>query len=99
MNCEYWKDVVEKLKTQSNWASHVLATSEDDYFNLSEALKCVSEEEIIENTLFAYENWDAQPYCDDILGEFEKMKIIEIFKQIEHPTENMKKGFYRFCDL
>lgn len=99
MKCEYWKDIVAKLKTHSNWASHVLSTSEDDYFNLSEALKCVSEEEIIENTLFAYEDLYSQPYCDDILSQFDKQKISEIFKNIQRPTENMKNSIMRFLEL
>ncbi len=100
MDCKYWKDIVEKLKTQSVWASHVLSTCiDEEYSNLCEALKCVSEEKIIENTIFAYEDWDAQPYCDEILSQFDKQEIIEVFGQIEDPNENMKKGFYRFLGL
>lgn len=101
-DCEYWKNIVAKLRNNSecNWASHVLSTciNEEDS-NLNEALKCVSAEEIIENTIFAYEDWDAQPYCDEILWCFEKQKIAEIFEQIENPSENMKKGISRFFEL
>jgi hypothetical protein len=94
MDCEYWKDIVAKLKTQSYWASHVLSTCiSEESSNLSEALKCVSEEEVIENTIFAYEDWNAQPYCDQILFKFEKEKIIQVFTAIKTPTENMKKGY------
>lgn len=100
MDCEYWKDIVAKLKTQSNWASHVLSTFiDEDNSNLNEALKCVSKEVIIENTIFAYEDWSSQPYCDEILSQFDKQKISEVFDQIEKPTKNMEKGFLRFLTL
>jgi hypothetical protein len=98
-SCEYWKSIVTKLRNESecNWASHVLSTCVDEEgSNLSEALKCVSAEEIIENTIFAYQNSDAQPYCDEILFQFEKQKIIDVFEQMEKPNENnenMEKGF------
>ena len=100
MDCEYWKDVVAKLKTQSKWASHVLSSCIDEEgSNLSEALKCVSEREVIENTLFAYEDWSSQPYCDEILLQFDKRKITEVFDRIKKPTKNMEKGFYRVLTL
>ena len=100
MNCDYWKDIVAKLKTESNWASHVLSTCvNEESSNLTEALKCVNEKEIIENTIFAYEDWDSQPYCDEILFQFDKQKIAEVFGQIKNPTENMEKGFSRFLEL
>ena len=100
MNCEYWKDIVSRLRTESNWASQVLATciNEEDS-NLNEALKCVSTKEIIENTIYAYEDWDAQPYCDEILFQFEKSEIAKIYEKIENPRENMKKGVLRFLEL
>lgn len=100
MNCEYWKDIVAKLRTESTWASHVLSTfiHEEDS-NLSEALKCVDAEEIIRNTIFAYEDCNAQPYCDEILLKFEKSKVVEVFEQIKNPSENIKKGVSRFLEL
>jgi len=98
MDREYWKEIVSKLKilNECNWASHVLAS---DVENLKEALKCVSEEELIENTIFAYEDWDSQPYCDEILFRFNRQKISEVFEKIDNPTENMKKGITRFLEL
>lgn len=100
MNCDYWKDIVARLRIDHTWASHVLSTFiNEEGSNLSKALKCVSSKEIIENTLYAYESWSAQPYCDEILCQFEKSKLIEAFEQIENPTENMKKGFHRFLEL
>lgn len=92
MDCEYWKEIVSKLKilNECNWASHVLAS---DVENLTESLKCVSEEEIIENTIFAYNDWSAYPYCREILLYFEKQKVLEVYKQIENPSENMSLGF------
>ena len=101
-DCDYWKNAVAKLRNNNecNWASQVLSTSINEKgSNLNEALKCVSVEEIIENAIFAYEDWDAQPYCDEILWCFEKQKIAEIFKQIENPSKNMKKGISRFFEL
>lgn len=99
MDCDYWKEIVSKLKilNQCRWAAHVLSTCIDEEgSNLSEALKCVNEEEIIKNTIYAYEDWNAQPYCDEILLQFEKQKIIKIFEQIENPSENLKKGVLGF---
>lgn len=94
MNCEYWNDIVAKLRTESVWASHVLSTYVDEEgSNLSEALKCVSAEEIIENTIFAYNDWDAYVYCREILLQFNKQKVIEIYEQIKNPSENMFTGF------
>lgn len=94
MDCKYWKDIIERLKTESNWAAHVLSTCIDEEgSNLSQALECVSAEKIIENVFFAYEDWSAQPYCDLILYKFEKESIIRVFDNIENATENMKKGF------
>lgn len=76
MNCEYWFDSVEKLKTQSVWASHVLATCIDEEdSNLNKALNCVDEEKLIENVIFAYEKWDSQPNCDEILFMFDRGKL------------------------
>jgi len=66
---------------------------------LQEALTCLPAEEIVENTIFAYQDWDAQPCCDEILLQFEKQKVIDVFGQIANPNENMKKGFLRFLDL
>ncbi len=100
MDCEYWKDIVARLLTESNWASHVLATFiNEEGSNLSQALNCVDTETIIENVIFAYDDWSAQPYCDEILYKFDKEQIILVFEKIEMPTENMKKGFYRFLEL
>ena len=100
MNCEYWKDIVTRLRTESTCASHVLSTCIDGEFsNLNEALKCVTAKEIIENTIYAYEDWDAQPYCDEILFQFENPEIVKIYEQIENPSENIKKGVLRFLDL
>jgi hypothetical protein len=98
MDCDYWKGIVSKLKilSECNWAAHVLTS---DIENLEEAIKCLPAEEIIENTIYAYEDWNAQPYCDEILFQFEKQKIIEVFDRIENPSENMNKGFFRFIEL
>ena len=100
MNCEYWKEIVDKLETDSYWAAHVLATCIDDEdSNLSEALKCVDDEELIEKTIFAYDDWIAQPSCDKILLKFEKQKVGEIFNRIKDPTENMKNGVLGLLEL
>ena len=93
MKCEYWKGIVAKLRTESNWASHVLSTFIDEEgSNLSEALKCVSAEEIIENTIFACNDSDSYVYCREILLKFDKQKVIEIYKQVENPSEKMTVG-------
>jgi hypothetical protein len=93
MNCEYWKDIVARLRTESTWASHVLSTCIDEKgSNLNEALKCVSAEEIIENTIFAYNDLDAYVYCREILLQFKKQKVIEIYEQINNPSENVITG-------
>ncbi len=100
MDCEYWKDIVAKLRTKSYWAAHVLATCiNEEGSNLSEALKCVSSDEIIENTVFAYEDWSAQPSCDEILAKFDKQRIAEIFERIQNPSENVKTGVLGFLEL
>jgi hypothetical protein len=93
MNCEYWKDIVARLRTESTWASHVLSTCiGEEGSNLSEALKCVSAEEIIENTIFAYKDWDAYVYCREILLQFNKQKVINIYEQINNPSKKMIVG-------
>ncbi len=93
MDCEYWKDIVARLRTESNWASHVLCTCIDEEgSNLSQALECVAAKTIIENVIFAYGDWSVQPYCDQILYKFDKEQIISVFEQIEKPTKNMEKG-------
>ena len=95
MDCEYWKEIVSKLKilSECNWAAHVLSTCIDEEdSNLSEALKCVSAEQIIENTIFAYNDWDAYVYCREILLQFSREKITEIYEQIENPSEKMRVG-------
>jgi hypothetical protein len=100
MNCEYWKDIIARLRTESVWASHVLSTCIDEEdSNLNKALKCVNAKEIIENTIYAYQDWDAQPYCDEILFQFKKHEIAKIFEQIKNPNENIKKGILRFLEL
>lgn len=100
MNCEYWRDIVVRLRTESVWASHVLSTCiDEDDSNLRKALECVSAKEIIENTIYAYHDSDAQPYCDEILFQFEKTTIIKIYERIENPSENTKKGVLRFLEL
>ena len=48
--------------------------------NLGLALKCVSQEEIIEGTIYAYHDWSEQPYCDLILAQFETTKILSIYQ-------------------
>lgn len=57
-----------------------------------EALKCVSAEEIIENTIFAYNDLDAYVYCREILLQFNKQKVVEIYEQINNPSEEMIIG-------
>ena len=102
LDCNYWQVVVAKLRNlnECQWAAHVLATFADEAdSNLQQALKCLSADEIIENTIYAYHDWDAQPYCDEILFQFEKQKIIKVFEQLENPSENMKKGVLRFLEL
>lgn len=94
-DCEYWKNIVSQLRNSDKCvrAAHVLAALAGKAdSNLQAALKCLTAEEIIENTIFAYRDWDAQPYCDEILFQFERRKINEVFERIESPGENMKKG-------
>ena len=90
-----------------NWASHVLSTqlifnnmlgesrlneAELREVNLGIALECVSQEEIIKGTIYAYRDWSAQPNCDLILAQFEADKIRSIFRELISPTDEMKKG-------
>lgn len=103
MNCEYWKDIVLKLYdiSQCNWASHVLSTGLLNKVNLAEtnlgaALKCVSEEEIIRGVIYAYSDWSAQPYCDLVLEQFDRNKILPVFNSIESPGSNLKLGVEGF---
>ena len=99
-NCEYWKEIVAKLLTDSNWAAHVLSTLiEEKGSNFEEALECVERKEIIVNTIYAYDDWSAQPYCDEILGQFEKDEVIRNFDTIDSPSENMKTWVSGLFDL
>ena len=103
-NYDYWKTIVAKLKIteECNWAAHVLATKIDDDFsdsNLGQALKYIPAEEIIENTIFAYRDWSAQPYCDEILLNFEEIQIREVFESIKNVDEIMKRGINRFFEI
>lgn len=97
-----------------NWASHVLSTgfifrntlseskvSENELSetNLAAALQCVSQEEIIKGTIYAYSDWSAQPYCDLILAQFDLTKIISIFRKIESPNSNMNRGIERLSEI
>lgn len=99
-HAEYWRGIVARLRTDSNWAAHVLATGiDEDDSNLNQALKYVNKEEIIENTIRAYEDWSAQPYCDEILAQFDKRIVANIYGQIENPSQNLEKGVSRFLNL
>lgn len=95
------------------WASHVLATelictntlsesklSENELkeTNLGIALECVSQEEIIKGTIYAYKDWSAQPSCDLILAQFDVSKVESIFHNIESPTQEMKLGIEGFLE-
>lgn len=96
----YWKNIVAKLLTESNWASHVLSTCIDEEdSNLDQALKYVPLDKVIGNTIMAYEDWSAQPYCDEILSQFNKLKILAIYERIENPSKNVEKGMSRFLSL
>ncbi|MEQ1605216.1 MAG: hypothetical protein ABL999_10140 [Pyrinomonadaceae bacterium] len=96
VDCTYWQDIVGKLRSNSTWAAHVLATDEH---NLSEALKCVDEEIVIENTIFAYREESAQPYCDEVLLQFDKEKVRAVFVRMIDANEDIKKLVERFLDL
>ncbi len=95
-DCKYWKDIVAKLRSERNWAAHVLASDE---YNLAEARKCVADDEIIENVIYAYEDWSAQPYCDEILFQFEKELVERVFNNIKGTSKNMRRGVEGFLTL
>lgn len=97
MDCRYWEELVGKLlqPSESNWAAHVLS----DVENVKRALKCVSGEIIIENTIAAYDLIENQPYCDEILFNFDKERVIEIFEQHANHGENIKRFIRRFLEL
>jgi hypothetical protein len=69
-----------------------------DETNLGIALKCVSEDKIIEGTIYAYRDWDSQPSCDLILAQFDREKTKRIFCLIESPTEEMRLGVESFLE-
>ena len=95
-DCEYWKVIVAKLRTESNWAAHVLSSDE---WNLAEARKCVADEEIIEHVISAYEDESAQPYCDEILVQFDRESIERVFDRMNQKSANMQRGIARFFTL
>ncbi len=64
--------------------------------NLIEALECVSRSEVIEATMYAYRDWDAQPSCDLILAQFSAKEVAQAFLGIKHPDANMKVGVLGF---
>lgn len=64
--------------------------------NLIEALVCVSRSEVIEGTIYAYRDWDAQPCCDLILAQFSAKEVAQAFLGIKHPDANMKVGVLGF---
>ena len=99
-DCEYWKEIVAKLLTSSNWAAHVLSTLiEEEGSNFEQALECVERKEIIVNTIYAYDDWSAQPYCDQILAQFKQDEVMRNFGGIDNPSENMKTGVLGLFDL
>jgi hypothetical protein len=102
------------VESRCNWASHVLSTefvfknsltesklSENELMetNLGLALKCVSQEEIIEGIIYAYRDWSAQPYCDLILAQFETTKILSVYHSIKSLDSNIKLGVERFLEI
>lgn len=100
---KYWKDIVSRLYSDPNWASHVLATgltddSPIDDKNLGSALEVCTDEEIIKGVLSAYNDDSAQPYCDAVLSKFETNRVFECFKSFENPSLNITKWFLLFID-
>jgi hypothetical protein len=103
MDRDYWIDIVGRLKdpVEAGAAAHIIATGlgygmdlEDT--NLGEALNHVRHEEMIMSVIQAYQNTQAQTYCDQVLWYFEPEEIVSIYKQIENPGQNIQKGVKRF---
>jgi len=69
-----------------------------DETNLGIALDCISEDKIIEGTIYAYRDWDAQPSCDLILAQFDQEKTEKIFRSIKSPEEKMRLGVEAFLE-
>ena len=99
MNQIYWREIVEQLSQpqKMNWAAHVLATglSEDDgqsETNLKAAIEATNKETVIKSTLQAYQDWSAQPYCDQILTVFDLREVIKVYNSLDQPSENTIKG-------
>ena len=100
MDCDYWKDVVRQLRdpSRSNWASHVLSSGLSEFSDpsvpnlLAQALECVTANELIEGTIYAYRDWSAQPNCDLILAQFAPDQILSLYLKIDGPESTMKVG-------
>ena len=99
MDCSYWKDIIARLKDGDDWAAHVLSTDVDEYWNLSEAKKCVADEEIVEAAILGFENPSSQPYCDEILGQFDGSVVHRVYSKVTPVTDTIRQSVERFFDL
>ena len=115
MDCEYWKEIVRKLRdtNECGRAIHILSALlpcgdklrdlklgkiDLDETNLGIVLECISEDKIIEGTIYAYRDWNAQPSCDLILAQFDPEKTEKIFRSIKSPEEKMRLGVEAFLE-
>lgn len=103
MDSDYWIDIVDRLKdpASAGAAAHIIATglgygADLHDTNLGEALNHVRHEEMISNVIQAYQNTQAHSYCDQILWYFEPEEVVAIYKQIDNPGQNIRKGVKRF---
>ncbi len=99
-DCEYWKGITAKLKTASdaNWAAHVLASDEE---NVAAVRECIPDAEIIDAVISAYGdgNWSTQSYCDEILSQFEKEAVEQVFGHMTEISDDVTRGIERFLTL
>lgn len=99
-DCDYWKDIVAKLRTatDTNWAAHVLATDSE---NIAEARQCLSDAEIIQAVISAYgvDDWLTHSYCDKILFQFEREAVRQVYGRMITTNDDMRRGIERFLTL
>ena len=100
VDCEYWKGVIAKFSVPAsvNWAAHVLASAEE---NLAEVRKCVSDNEIIRTVILAYsdEDWLTRSYCDEILLQFGREVVEEVYRQMTVQSDDVRSCVERLLTL
>lgn len=79
----YWEDIVKKLteKENANWAAHVLSSNIED---LDEIAGLVGRKKFITGCLLCYNvDFTAQPYLDEILGNFTIKELVNVYKKLD----------------